>query len=184
MSDQEVQPKKEPMFRAYVKVFAVIALLLLVGLGLAVYFAPHFPREVIRSESLTIPKPQGKVWTILRNPMTYPTWQKGLRDVRPQAQDSDGITVWVQTWEHNSETATLVKQVIPDSLMIRMVAQHNVSYTDWTWILEPVPPDSTKVTLEVRTTLQAPLLRIWEHFAPMPQQSLAPLLQALATSIN
>jgi len=178
--EEGTKTKKEPMFRAYIKVFAVIALVLLVGLGCAAHFAKKLPREVVHSASMVIAQPQAKVWNTLRNPETYPNWQKGMRDVRPQAQDSEGITDWIQTWDHNTEHATLLSRAIPDTLKVRMVANRNVSYSDWTWALEPVPPDSTRVTLIARTTLQAPMLRIWQHFVPMPQQDLAPLLQALA----
>jgi ribosome-associated toxin RatA of RatAB toxin-antitoxin module len=157
----------------------VIALFVVALLCSAFWYGTRLPQSVKHTESLVLPLSHSAAWEKIRNVERYPSWRPWIKSIQVTTQDSDGVTNWTENRAHGSEKFRILGSSIPDTLRVEYTPHSKNFRTTWTWSLETVPPDSTRIELTTQHQLVAPLYRIAVillHIQPEGTQS---LLQAL-----
>ena len=180
-SDEILPTKRRTLVSGYVKVLGVVGLLLVILLSVARWYAERLPKQVTSIESQVYPIAQSELWSKLRSVEQYPSWRPWVKSVQITSQDSEGAQTWTEVLEHGSGKFRILHRSIPDTLQIEYTPNRKTSRTTWTWILEPVPPDSTRVELQTTTVLAAPLYRIAVHMLRIKPEGTQSLLQALGS---
>ena len=177
---------KKPMtfFRAYVTMMGIVAVLLISVLVAAWAYARHLPREIKDVRALVVPQPPHIVWAKLRQVEQFPQWRKGLQAVQVVARDSDGITQWTELRPADQTSVRVIGEAIPDSLDLEFTTAQGITQTRWTLLLEPVPPDSTLLTIHSSVTMRTPLYRIAARWFEKPSVPVEQFLQQLVNACS
>ncbi|HSQ42520.1 MAG TPA: hypothetical protein VLM37_09595 [Fibrobacteraceae bacterium] len=176
--DEDAFPsRKEPSYG--LRIFIAFVLVFIVGILFAWHFAQGIPVEETSSISLVLPQSQPEVWSKLRDVQQYPEWRPGLRAVMPQLQDSDGVHQWNEVWSRRVVLHKMIVSLVPDSLAEEWVTENKTEHAIWEFHLEPVPLDSTRVTLNVSRSVAAPFQRLVEHFSHRDKSDASQFMEAL-----
>jgi ribosome-associated toxin RatA of RatAB toxin-antitoxin module len=166
------------------QVFAGIVIALLILLAFGWFYASKLPAEQRSESSVTVAMPQPELWNKLRDVQKYPEWRPSLRAVMVQASDSDGVMAWNEIRTRGVDKFRILSLVIPDSIQLEVVSERKTFQSKWVIRLEPVPPDSTRITIASTTILVAPFYRLSAKFFPVNNMGATSVLQALKSANN
>lgn len=153
-------------------------LVILLGIAIAILggtlvYAKHLPAETTHSESVRLAGDASVVWAKLANMQDYPSWRSGMRAVMPVSEDSISLVEWKEVYTRQLLLATRTHVLIPDSMVLEILPESRNQKSTWVWSLEPLPPDSTLVTLQSRRILGTPLYRLFHRvFGSQDEQQL------------
>ena len=176
--------KSKVFFRAYVITSLIVAGLFVVLLISAVIYAQRLPHQVQGERSTVFSESPNVLWSKLREVNQFPQWRKSLQAVQVLESDSNGAIRWTELRPGDQATVTVFDQAIPYSLTLDIVTSQNVTSTRWTFVLKPITPDSTLVTLRTTIDLRDPIFRIFARWILDPIQPLEQFLEQLHTALK
>ena len=184
-AEAEVQAKKPlTFFQAYARMMGAVIALLFVFFMACSWYARKLPAEVETDRSVTLAMPQSQLWELLRHSERFPDWRPGLGTVQVTADDSDGIKAWTEDWRGETAKVRVVSLCIPDSLVLEISPSQNTFVATWSFALEPVGLDSTRLLLHAHTRLRAPLYRIAAHYGLNPAKPVDQLIESLTKTVS
>lgn len=142
------------------KVLSILLAIVILTLSGAWFYAQKLPQEVQQTQSARLQGDVSSIWSKLMDARAYPSWRNGMRAVMPVTDDSLGPVEWKEVYARSVLLARRTKVLVPDSMVIEFLPEERNFRTTWTWVLEPLPPDSVLVTLTSTRVLGAPLFRL------------------------
>jgi len=118
---------------------AVVLTVLLIGWISLLIYASHIPPLFVRHTTLTLAHPPQRIWPFLQ--------QSSHR------------------WSSDTLSVNIMRSAVPDTLIWEVRPARRHYHRVWRVLVEPIPPDSSRLYLTDSTHIQAILLRLcWFYF--------------------
>jgi uncharacterized protein YndB with AHSA1/START domain len=140
-----------------------LSVMIVLAIGTALFMGSRLPVEHTASVTDTIPAPQQKVWTLITNPAAMPKWRTGLKAVTVLPSEN-GAQCWAEV--QSSMTMALCADVReePTRQVVRIADPKLPFGGTWTYVLEPMGENSTKVTITENGTTGPAMWRFVGHY--------------------
>ncbi len=144
-------------FLGWLSVVIVVAILVALVMGSRV------PEQHTVSVAETIPASQPKVWGLITDVPAQANWRTGLKAVKPLPSEN-GATCWAEV--ESGMTMPLCADVreAPTRQVVRIADPKLPFGGTWTYVLEPVGENATKVTITENGTTGPAMWRFVDHY--------------------
>jgi hypothetical protein len=140
-----------------------LSVVIVLAICTALYMGSRLPMEHTASVTDTIPASQQKVWGIITDVGSGPSWRTGLKAVTLLPPQS-GAQCWAEV--QNSMTMPLCADVrqAPTRQVVRIADPKLPFGGTWMYVLEPAGEDATKVTITEDGTTGPAMWRFVGHY--------------------
>lgn len=145
------------------RAFGVLLLVLAAIIVTAVIMGSSLPHEHVATASVVIAAPQDRVWAIIEDIDAQPKWRAGLKAVEA-LPPQDGHRCWNEIQSGGHMPLCEVSAAPPSSRVIR-IADPNLPYGGtWTYDLQPIDAQSSRLTITENGTTGPALWRFIGHY--------------------
>lgn len=153
-----------------------IVLLVIVGLlALMMAIGAALPKTHTASRTATLPRPPAEVWQALTDWQKVPTWRPEVKSVRAL----DGAAGWVETSKFGDMPLAIESADEPRQLVMRIASDKLPFGGTWTYRLEPLDAERTRLTITEDGLIKTPMFRFMARFVFGYDKTLAGYLQSL-----
>lgn len=140
-----------------------LSVVIVLAICAAIFMGSRLPLDHTASVSEAIPASQQKVWGLITDPAAMPKWRTGLKAVTILPSEN-GAPCWAEV--QSSMTMPLCADVreAPSRQVVRIADPKLPFGGNWTYELEPVTADVTKVTITERGTTGPAIWRFVGHY--------------------
>ncbi len=151
--------------------------------GVALFMGSRLPLQHTASVTDTIPASQQKIWALITNPAAMPKWRTGLKAVTLSPPEN-GAQCWFEV--QNAMTMLLCADVReePTRQVVRIADPKLPFGGTWTYVLEPVNENATKVTITENGTTGPPMWRFVGHYVMGEDGSIKQYLSDLKRAVG
>ncbi|HXC94472.1 MAG TPA: SRPBCC family protein [Edaphobacter sp.] len=129
----------------------------------ALYMGSKVPVAHTVSVSDTIPASQAKVWGWITDVQGQPGWRTGLKAVSPLPPEN-GATCWAEVTSGMTMPLCADVRDAQTRQVVRIADPKLPFGGTWTYVLEPVGENSTKVTITENGTTGPAMWRFVDHY--------------------
>lgn len=149
--------------RTLLKVFAA-AVVVLVVIVVAMYaLGAALPVAHISSASALINAPQARVWNLIQDTSSQPSWRTGLKAVEP-LPDKNNQHCWMEL-QQIGKMPLCEHMVAAPAVRIVSIDDPSLPFGgSWTYELQPESPNTTRVTIIENGTTRPPMWRFLGHY--------------------
>ena len=142
---------------------AVVVVLIVAAIGMMLLLGSRLPHEHVSTASVTLAAPQAKVWQLIDDVATQPSWRTGLVSIEPLAQRNDH-PCWTEVQKH-MRMPLCEDMVAAPSTRIVSIADPTLPFGgSWTYVLTPLDAGSTRLTITENGTTGPALWRFLGHY--------------------
>ncbi len=136
---------------------------IIVAVCITLFMGSRLPIEHTVSRTDTIPASQQKVWALITDVAAQPGWRTGLKSVTP-LPPQNGAPCWLET--QGGMTIAMCEDVrdAPTREVTRIADPRLPFGGTWTYALEPVGDNATKVTITEDGTVRPVMWRFVAHY--------------------
>ena len=141
------------------------------------------PKAHVVSRSLNIHAPPEKIWQVISDFQSVPTWHPGV--IRAERlPDRDGREVWRETYKGGHPIKLETTELLPPRRLVRSMADANGPFTGQ-WEFELTPADEgCRLTITEKGEVARPLSRLVFRWFMSPAMYLEKYLKALAAKFG
>jgi len=145
------------------KVLGTLFVLIVCAVGVMLVMGSMLPHVHTASASVEIAAPQARVWQLLEDIHTQPTWRTGLLAVELTAPEN-GHPCWTEVQKHMR--MPLCEDVAsPPSTRIVRIADPSLPFGgDWVYQLQPIDANAMRLTITENGTTGPALFRFIGHY--------------------
>jgi uncharacterized protein YndB with AHSA1/START domain len=141
----------------------VLVVILLIIFCVAYVMGSRLPNDHTASASVVLPASQERVWTLITDVKSQPSWRSDLKSIEPWQGDSTG-TCWVEV-QSGMKMPLCVEVTEPLKTRVVRIADKDLPFGGtWTYELEPSGADQTKLTITERGTTGPAIWRFVGHY--------------------
>ena len=153
-----------------------IVLLVIAGLvALILVIGAAVPKTHSASRSAVLPRPPAEIWQALTDWQQVPSWRSEVKSVRAL----DGREGWVETSKFGDMPLAIDSADEPRRLVLRIADDELPFGGTWTYVLEPLDGDRTRLTITEDGVIKTPMFRFMARFVFGYHKTLEGYLQSL-----
>ncbi len=144
-------------FLGWLSVVIVLAILT------AIFMGSRVPVAHTVSVTDVVPASQEKVWGLMTDTASQPSWRTGLKAVSPLPSEN-GATCWTEVTSGMTMPLCADVRVAPVRQVVRIADPKLPFGGTWTYVLEPAGENATKVTITENGTTGPAMWRFVDHY--------------------
>jgi uncharacterized protein YndB with AHSA1/START domain len=142
----------------------VLFIVLLIAVCVVYLVGARLPVDHTASATVDLPAPPEKVWKLLVDVKSQPSWRTGLKSVEPWQDPSSTQECWVEV-QSGVKMPLCVEVTEPLKTRVVRIADKNLPFGGtWTYELEAVGQDQSKLTITERGTTGPAIWRFVGHY--------------------
>ena len=142
---------------------AVLCLLTAALLAVILALGSWIPRSHTVSASVVVAAPRGQVWQLLEDIPAQPKWRTEVVAIEPRTAEG-GHPCWTEIQKYNRVPLCEDVTAPPTTRVVR-IADPRLPYSGtWTYDLQPIDANSTRVTITEQGTTGPAIWRFAGHY--------------------
>jgi hypothetical protein len=145
------------------RILGWLSVVIALAIGVAFAMGSRVPVEHTVTDSEVVQASQEKVWSLITDTASQANWRTGLKAVSP-LPSQNGATCWAEV--ESGMTMPLCADVreAPVRQVVRIADPKLPFGGTWTYVLEPVGENATKVTITENGTTGPAMWRFVDHY--------------------
>jgi Polyketide cyclase / dehydrase and lipid transport len=145
------------------KVLGILVLLIVCAVGVMLVMGSMLPHAHTASATVELAAPQTRVWQLIEDIHTQPTWRTGLLSVELTAPQN-GHPCWTEIQKH-MHMPLCEDLATPPSTRIVRIADPSLPFGgDWVYQLQPINANSSRLTITENGTTGQAFYRFVGHY--------------------
>ena len=140
-----------------------LSVVIVLAICSAIFVGSRLPVEHTATVSETIPASQLKVWALITNVSAQANWRTGLKAVRTLPSEN-GAPCWAEVQSGMTMPLCADTREAPVRQVVRITDAKLPFGGTWTYVLEPVGENATKVTITENGTTGPAMWRFVDHY--------------------
>jgi hypothetical protein len=140
-----------------------LSVLIVLAICTALFMGSRLPEAHTASVTEIVPASEQKVWGLITDVSTQPTWRTGLKSVTILPSEN-GAPCWAETQSSMTMPLCADEREVPTKQVVRIADPKLPFGGTWTYLLEPAGANATKVTITEQGTTGPAMWRFVGHY--------------------